>query len=152
MAGMIKEFKDFAIKGNVIDMAVGIIIGAAFGTVVKSLVDNVIMPPIGLLLGGVDFSELAIVLKDAVFNEAGEEVAAAVTIGYGTFINSVISFLIVAWAVFLLVKSVNLAKKKEAASPTPAPTTKACPECAMDIPVAAKRCGYCGTEQPANAA
>lgn len=150
MAGMIKEFKDFAVKGNVIDMAVGIIIGAAFGTVVKSLVDNVIMPPIGLLLGGVDFSELAIVLKDAVFNEAGEEVTAAVTIGYGTFINSVISFLIVAWAVFLLVKSINMAKKKEEAAPAPAPTTKACPECAMDIPVAAKRCGYCGTEQPAS--
>jgi large conductance mechanosensitive channel len=149
---MIKEFKDFAVKGNVIDMAVGIIIGAAFGTVVKSLVDNVIMPPIGLLLGGVDFSELAIVLKDAVFSETGEEVTAAVTIGYGTFINSVISFLIVAWAVFLLVKSINVAKKKEEAAPAPAPTTKACPECAMDIPVAAKRCGYCGTEQPANAA
>ncbi|MCP3981078.1 MAG: large conductance mechanosensitive channel protein MscL [bacterium] len=115
---MIKEFKDFAVKGNVVDMAVGIIIGGAFGTIVKSLVSDVIMPPIGLALGGVDFSNMFMVLGEGSFEslEAAKEAGAA-TINYGVFINNVISFIIVAFAVFMLVKAVNSAKKKEEAKP-----------------------------------
>lgn len=121
--GMVSEFKEFAAKGNVVDMAVGIIIGGAFGTIVKSLVSDILMPPIGLLLGGVDFSELFIVLSGegdyASLAEATE--AGAVTINYGLFINNVVSFLIVAFAVFLLVKVVNqLKRKEEEAAPPPA--------------------------------
>lgn len=120
--GMLSEFKEFAVKGNVVDMAVGIIIGGAFGTIVKSLVSDIIMPPIGLLLGGVDFSELFIVLSGegdyASLAEATE--AGAATINYGLFINNVVSFLIVAFAVFLLVKVVNqLKRKEEEAAPPP---------------------------------
>ncbi len=114
--GMIKEFQEFAVKGNVVDMAVGIIIGGAFGTIVKSLVDDVIMPPIGLLLGGIDFSNIVITLKEATAD------AEAVTMNIGMFINNVISFLIVAWAVFLLVKGMNSLKKKAEAEPEAAPT------------------------------
>jgi large conductance mechanosensitive channel len=113
--GIVREFRDFAVKGNVVDMAVGIIIGGAFGTIVKSLVDDVIMPPIGLLLGGVDFSNIVLTLKEATAD------AAAVTINIGAFINNVISFLIVAWAVFLLVKGMNSLKKKQEAAPAAAP-------------------------------
>ena len=113
--GIIKEFQEFAVKGNVLDMAVGIIIGGAFGTIVKSMVDDVIMPPIGLLLGGVDFSDLKLTLK------AAEGDVAAVSINSGTFINNVISFVVVAWAVFMLVKAMNSFKKKQEAAPPPAP-------------------------------
>lgn len=121
--GMLTEFREFAVKGNVVDMAVGIIIGGAFGTIVKSLVSDIIMPPIGLLLGGVDFSDLFIVLSGdgdyASLTEASE--AGAATLNYGLFINNVVSFLIVAFAVFLLVKVVNqLKRKEEAAAPPPA--------------------------------
>ena len=112
---MLKEFKDFAIKGNVVDMAVGIIIGAAFGKIVSSLVKDIIMPPIGLAIGGVDFSDLAIVLKEAV----GE--TAAVTINYGTFLQTCIDFLIVAFAIFVAVKVMNSMKKQEEESPSEAP-------------------------------
>lgn len=116
---MLKEFKKFAMKGNVLDMAVGIIIGAAFGTVVKSLVSDVIMPPIGLAMGGVDFSNLAITLQEAT------EKTEAVTIGYGSFLNNVISFVIVAFAVFMLVKGVNkLDKKEEEAPKAPEPSAE----------------------------
>lgn len=120
--GMVKEFKEFAVKGNVVDMAVGIIIGGAFGTIVKSLVSDVIMPPIGLALGGVDFSNLFFTLGDGSFDslEAAKEAGAA-TINYGIFFNNVISFLIVAFAVFLLVKSINSLKKKEEAKPAAPP-------------------------------
>lgn len=115
--GIIKEFQEFAVKGNVVDMAVGIIIGGAFGTIVKSLVDDVIMPPIGLALGGIDFSNIVITLKEATAD------AEAVTINIGSFINNVIAFLVVAWAVFLLVKGMNSLKKKaeEAEAEAPAP-------------------------------
>ncbi len=113
--GMIKEFQDFAVKGNVVDMAVGIIIGGAFGTIVKSLVSDIIMPPIGVLMGGLDFSSLALTLKAATAD------AEAVTLNYGLFINNVISFLIVAWAVFMLVKGMNALKKKEEAAPSEPP-------------------------------
>jgi large conductance mechanosensitive channel len=121
--GVIKEFKEFALKGNVVDMAVGIIIGAAFGKIVSSLVGDVLMPPIGLLLGGVDFSDKAVVLKDAVVTAEGVEEVPAVALKYGVFINEVINFLIVAFAVFLLIKMINTARKrfeKEQAPPPPA--------------------------------
>jgi len=116
--GMIKEFKDFAVKGNVMDMAVGIIIGGAFGTIVKSLVSDVLMPPIGLALGGVDFTNLFMNLGDGSFEtlEAAKEAGAA-TVNYGVFINNIISFLIVAFAVFMMVKGINSAKKKEEEAP-----------------------------------
>ena len=117
--GIFKEFQDFALKGNVVDMAVGIVIGGAFGTIVKSLVDDIIMPPVGLAIGGIDFSELVLTLKPAT------EDAAAVTINYGNFINAVIAFLIVAWALFMVIKGMNKAresfeKKEEAAAAAPA--------------------------------
>jgi len=123
---MLKEFRDFAMKGNVLDMAVGIIIGGAFGTIIQSLVKDVLMPPIGLLLGGVDFSELFLTLKAGTpagpyATLAAAQEAGAVSINVGLFINAVISFLIVAWAVFMLVKAFNTAKKKEAAAPAAPP-------------------------------
>jgi large conductance mechanosensitive channel len=120
--GMIKEFKEFAVKGNVVDMAVGIIIGGAFGTIVKSLVADVIMPPIGLLMGGVDFSNLFVILGEGSYESLDlAKEAGAATINYGIFFNNVISFLIVAFAVFVLVKSINTLKKKEEAKPAPPP-------------------------------
>lgn len=150
--GMMKEFKEFAVKGNVVDMAVGIIIGAAFGTIVKSLVADVIMPPIGLLLGNVDFSNLFLVLKDgaegaAVFATlADAQAAGAVTLNYGMFINTVISFLIVAFAIFILVKNINRLKRKEEPAPVVAPTTKECPKCFSTINIKATRCPHCTTD------
>ena len=124
--GMLKEFKEFAVKGNVVDMAVGIIIGGAFGTIVKSLVSDVIMPPIGLLLGGVDFSNLFVVLGGESYEslDAAQQAGAA-TINYGLFINNVISFLIVAFAVFMLVKGINSLKRKEEAKPAAPPAPSA---------------------------
>ncbi len=113
--GMIKEFQDFAVKGNVVDMAVGIIIGGAFGTIVKSLVSDIIMPPVGILMGGIDFSEIVITLQQATADTE------AVTMNIGVFINNVISFVIVAWAVFMLVKAMNSLKKKEEAAPAAPP-------------------------------
>lgn len=114
---MLKEFRDFAMRGNVVDLAVGVIIGAAFGTIVSSLVDDVVMPPIGLLLNGIDFSQLAIPLKPAVLNADGSVATPEVAIYYGRFINAVIKFVIVAWVIFLIVKAMNSLKKKEAEAP-----------------------------------
>jgi large conductance mechanosensitive channel len=147
---MFKEFREFAVKGNVVDMAVGIIIGAAFGSIVKSLVSDVIMPPIGLLLGNVDFTNLFVVLKDAAGTGpygslADAQAAGAVTINYGVFINTIISFLIVAFAVFLLVKNINRLKREQEAPPA-APTTKECPHCLSTIPLKATRCAHCTSE------
>jgi len=144
---VIKEFKEFAMRGNVVDMAVGIIIGGAFGTIVKSLVSDVIMPPIGLALGGVDFSELYLVLKQGATPApyaalADAQAAGAVTINYGMFLNTVISFLIVAFAVFMMIKGLNTMKRQEAA-PAAAPTTRNCPHCVMAIPIKATRCPHC---------
>lgn len=120
--GMMKEFKDFAVKGNVVDMAVGIIIGGAFGTIVKSLVSDVLMPPIGLLMGGVDFANLFMVLGDGTYESLDlAKEAGAATINYGVFINNVISFLIVAFSVFMLIKGINSMKRKEEAKPPPPP-------------------------------
>jgi large conductance mechanosensitive channel len=135
--GMLKEFREFAIKGNVVDMAIGIIIGAAFGKIVTSLVSDVVMPPIGLLLGNVDFSSLVLTMKDPV------GAAPPVTIKYGVFLNTVIDFLIVAFVMFMVIKQMNRLK----APPTPAePTTKDCPYCLMSIPIKATRCGHCTAE------
>jgi large conductance mechanosensitive channel len=145
---MWKEFKQFAVKGNVLDMAVGIIIGAAFGTIVKSFVSDIIMPPIGLALGNVDFSNLFVVLKSGLgvmppyaSLEAAQK-AGAVTINYGIFINVLISFLIIAFAVFMIVKSFNNLKKKEEVPPAE-PTTKECPYCLSSIPIKATKCAHC---------
>lgn len=146
---MFKEFKEFALRGNVVDMAVGIIIGAAFGTVIKSLVADILMPPIGLLLGNVDFANLYILLKPG--NPAGPylalaeaQKAGAVTLNYGAFINNIISFIIVAFAVFFLIRSLNRLKKEE---PAPAaPATKECPYCLSAVPVKATRCAHCTSE------
>jgi large conductance mechanosensitive channel len=113
--GMVKEFKEFAMRGNVVDMAIGIVLGAAFGKIVSTFVSSVLMPPIGLLLGGVDFSQLMIVLKEAT------EEAEAVAISYGTFLNTVIDFVIIAFAIFLVVKGMNKMKKKEEEKPAPPP-------------------------------
>jgi large conductance mechanosensitive channel len=135
--GMIKEFRDFAVKGNVVDMAVGIIIGAAFGKIVSSLVSDVIMPPIGLLLGNVDFSSLTLVLKEAT------ETTPAITVKYGLFINTIIDFVIVAFAIFLVIKQMNRLKQP---APTPAPTTKDCPLCLMSVPLKATKCGHCTSD------
>jgi large conductance mechanosensitive channel len=145
---MFKEFKEFAMKGNVIDMAVGIIIGAAFGTIIKSLVDDVLMPPIGLLLGNVDFANLFLVIKEGKVASpyaslAAAKAAGAVTVNVGIFINTIISFLIVAFSVFLVIKNVNRFKKEP---PPPDPTTKDCPLCFMAIPVKATRCPHCTSE------
>lgn len=122
---LLKEFKAFAMRGNVLDMAVGIIIGGAFGKIVSSLVSDVLMPPLGMLLGKVDFKDLTLTLKDAVLDEAGNVATAAVELRYGVFIDNIITFLIVAFAVFMLVKAINSLHKKEAAVPaTPPPPSK----------------------------
>jgi large conductance mechanosensitive channel len=118
--GMINEFKEFAMRGNVIDLAVGVVIGAAFGKIVTSLVDNVIMPPIGLLLGGVDFSDIAWTLRGATVNAAGEEVP-AVVVGVGEFLNTIVQFVIIAFAIFLLVKVINRVHRKPEAAPAAPP-------------------------------
>jgi large conductance mechanosensitive channel len=145
---MLKEFKDFAVRGNVVDMAVGIINGAAFGTIVRSLVSDIIMPPIGLLLGNVDFSELFIVLKHGATSGpyptvADAQAAGAVTLNYGVFINTIISFIIVAFAVFMIIKQVNRLKRE---TPPPPANTKECPYCFSTIPNKATRCGYCTSD------
>lgn len=147
---MLKEFKEFALRGNVVDMAVGIIIGAAFGTIVSSLVNDVIMPPIGLVLGGLDFANLFILLKSGsptgpYASLAEAQAAGAVTINYGVFINAVVSFLIVAFVIFLLIRSINRMKREEEA-PLAEPTTKECPYCLSTIPIKATRCPHCTTE------
>jgi len=142
---MFKEFKEFAMRGSVIDLAVGVIIGAAFGKIVSSLVEDVIMPPIGRLLGHVDFSNLFFNLSEKSYETlAAAKAAGAPTLNYGLFLNTVINFLIVAFCVFLVVQQVNRWTKKPAAPA--APTTKDCPQCAMSIPIAAKRCGHCTTQ------
>lgn len=144
---MLKEFKEFAMRGNVVDMAVGIIIGAAFGTIVNSLVQDVIMPPIGLLLGKIDFTNFFVVLKEGkaagpYASVAAAKAAGAVTMNYGVFINTIISFLIVVFAVFLLVRTINKMRRQEEALP-PAPNTKECAYCFSKIPIQATRCPNC---------
>lgn len=146
---MWKDFRAFLMRGNVIDLAVGFVVGAAFGTIVKSLVDDVIMPPIGLVLGKVDFSNLYVLLHEGTkaaapyASLADAKAAGAVTLNYGAFVNTLISFVIVAAAVFLLVRLVSKLHKPP---PPAAATTKACPYCATDIPLAAKRCPNCTSQ------
>jgi len=139
---VLKDFKEFAMRGNVMDLAVGVIIGAAFGKIVSSFVEDVIMPPIGKLLGHVNFSDLYINLSGEAYKSLADAKAhSAATLNYGLFLNTVINFLIVAFAVFVVVHQVNRWTKKPAA-----PTTKDCPQCAMTIPLGAKRCGHCTSQ------
>jgi large conductance mechanosensitive channel len=145
---MVKQFKEFAMRGNVVDMAVGIVIGAAFGAIIASFVADVLMPPIGLLLGRVDFANLFVVLKQGTMAGPYESLAAAkqagaVTLNVGVFINTIISFLIIAFAVFMVIRSINRLKAKEAAA---APTTKDCPFCYVAIPLQANRCPHCTSQ------
>jgi large conductance mechanosensitive channel len=147
---VIKEFKEFALRGSVLDMAVGIIIGAAFGAIVSSLVSDVLMPPFGLLLGRVDFSNLYAVLAAGKVTGpyaslAAAQQAGAVTLNYGLFINRIISFVIVAFALFLMIRSMNRMKRKADVVPAE-PTTKECPFCFTQIPIKAVRCPHCTTE------
>jgi len=140
---MWKEFKEFALKGNAVDLAIGVIIGAAFGAIVASLVSDIMMPPIGKALGGVDFSNLFVVLGDGAYASLAEaQKAGAATINYGLFLNKLINFLIVAFVLFMVVKAMNR-MKREAPAPAPAPTEKECPQCATSIPIKAKRCPHC---------
>jgi large conductance mechanosensitive channel len=147
---MFKEFKEFAMRGNVVDMAVGIVIGAAFGTIINSFVADIIMPPIGLILGNVDFSGMFIVLKEGKVAGPYETIAAAkaagaVTLNYGLFINTIISFLIIAFSVFIVIRNLNRLKRQEEAPPA-VPTTKECPYCIAAIPIKAVRCPQCTSE------
>lgn len=140
---MLKEFKEFAMRGSVLDMAIGIIIGAAFGKIVGSFVEDILMPPIGMLLGKVDFSNLFVSLTGQSYDSlAAAKEAGAATINYGLFFNHVFNFLIVAFAIFLLIKQVNRLKREEAAPPAE-PTTKDCPYCLSAIPIKATRCAHC---------
>jgi large conductance mechanosensitive channel len=152
---VLKEFREFAVKGNVVDMAVGIIIGASFGTIAKSLVDDIIMPPIGLLLGGVSFENIFAVIREGTtpgpyvtLEEA--QAAGAVTMNLGLFINTVLTFLIVAFAVFLLVRAINRLRREEQAAPE-SPTDRPCPFCATAIPIKAVRCPHCTSQLEAAA-
>jgi large conductance mechanosensitive channel len=138
---MLKEFKEFAMRGNVLDMAVGIIIGAAFGKIITSFVEDVMMPPLGRLIGHVDFSNMFISLNGQHYDSIEAAKKAGAALSYGMFLNTIINFLIIAFAVFLLVRMVNRWTTKPAA-PAP-PTMKDCPQCAMSIPIQAKRCGHC---------
>jgi large conductance mechanosensitive channel len=148
---MLKDFKEFVMRGNVVDMAVGIVIGAAFGTIVKSFVDDVLMPPIGLLLGNVDFSNLFLTLKEGTkaagpyASLAAAKAAGAVTLNYGFFINTIISFIIIAFAVFMLIKGIHHMKWEQEAAPAEA-TTKECPFCFATIPIKATRCPHCTSQ------
>ena len=148
---MLKEFREFAIKGNMVDMAVGIIVGAAFGGVVKSLVDDLLMPPLGLATGGMDFKEQFVLLKAGATPGPYESLAkakeaGAVTLNYGLFLNTVVGFLIVAFAVFLLVRAINRLRRASEEPAPEAPKIRTCPMCAMDIPTAARRCPHCTSE------
>ncbi|HWQ70228.1 MAG TPA: large-conductance mechanosensitive channel protein MscL [Patescibacteria group bacterium] len=140
---MLKEYKEFAMRGNVVDMAIGIVIGAAFGKIISSFVSDILMPPIGLLVGKVDFSSLFVDLSgDAHSTLAVAKAAGAATINYGVFLNTVFDFLIVAFAIFLLIRQINRITRKPETAPV-APTTKACPHCLSNIHLEATRCAYC---------
>ena len=139
-----EEFKQFAMKGNVVDMAIGIVIGAAFGSVVRSMVDDIITPPFGKILGGVDFSNLFVSLSSGSYGSlAAAKQAGAATLNYGLFINSVISFIIIAFALFMIVKMMNKLKKEP---PAPEPNTKTCPQCQSIISIKALRCPFCTSQ------
>ena len=143
---MLKEFREFALKGNAVDLAIAVIIGAAFGAIVTSLVNDIMMPPVGKALGGVDFTNLFVVLGEGTYPslKAAKEAGAA-TINYGVFINVIINFLIVAVVLFMVVKAVNRLKREQPA-PARAPTEKECPQCATSLPIRAKRCPHCTSD------
>lgn len=149
---MFKEFKEFALKGNVLDMAIGIVIGGVFTPIVSSLVGDLIMPLIGLLTGGVSFSDKFILLSSGADGAgsyatlAAAQEAGAATLNYGNFIDVIITFLLVAWAVFMVVKVINKLKREEAAAPAADPTTKSCPKCLSEIAIKATRCAHCTSE------
>jgi large conductance mechanosensitive channel len=147
---MLEEFKKFAMKGNMVDMAVGIVIGAAFGAIVKSLVSDILMPPLGILMGNVNFSDLFVVLKEGTTpgpfaTLAAAKDAGAVTLNYGLLVNTIVNFLIVAFAIFFLVRGINRLKAQEEAPPAE-PTTKECPLCLSTVPIKATRCGHCTSD------
>jgi large conductance mechanosensitive channel len=144
---MLKEFKEFVMRGNVLDLAVAVIIGGAFGKIITSFVNDVLMPPIGLLLGGVDFTNLFLALDGKTYDSLEAATAAgAATINYGVFINTVVDFLIVAFVIFLIIKGANATKKEEAPAPPAEPTTKDCPYCFTTIAIKATRCPNCTSE------
>ena len=149
--GMLKEFKEFAMRGNVVDLAVGVVLGAAFGKIVTSMVSDVLMPPIGKAMGGVNFADLFIILDPGktlpngapIASLAQAKTAGAAVIAYGQFINSILDFVIVALCIFAVVKAMNTLKRRLENAPATAPATKECPECLSSIPVKAKRCAHC---------
>jgi large conductance mechanosensitive channel len=146
---MLKEFKEFALKGNMMDMAIGIIIGGAFGTIIKSLVDDILMPPLGMLTGGIDFANKFVVLKQGATAAgpyetlAAAKEAGATVMSYGSFIGNLISFLILAFAVFMMVKGMNRLRNQ---APPPPPATKECPHCLGNVPLKATRCQFCTSD------
>jgi large conductance mechanosensitive channel len=145
--GMIKEFKEFAMRGNVVDMAVGIIIGGAFGKIVTSMVSDILMPPIGKLMGDVNFADKYINLSGGTYKSLAEAKAAgAAVIAYGSFINVIIDFIIVAFCIFMMIKAMNAMKKKPAPTPAAGPVSKDCPFCLSTIPIKATRCAHCCAE------
>ncbi|HET59099.1 MAG TPA: large-conductance mechanosensitive channel protein MscL [Chloroflexi bacterium] len=151
MKKFFEEFKAFAVKGNVVDLAIAVVMGGAFGTIVNSLVTDIIMPPIGLLLGGVDFSNLFLIIKAGdpaapYASLADAQAAGAVSLNYGVFLSNIITFLIVAFAMFLIIKGMNKLNKKGEETPAPAPTTKKCPFCFTEIPIEATRCPNCTSQ------
>lgn len=144
---MLKEFRTFLMRGNVLDLAVAVVIGGAFGAIVKSFVSDILMPPIGLLLGNVDFTNLFINLSGGTYTTlAAAQEAGAATLNYGVFLNTIINFVIIAFAIFLMLKSIERAKKAEAPAPPAAPTTKECPHCISQIPLKATRCPNCTSQ------
>jgi large conductance mechanosensitive channel len=143
---MLKEFREFTMRGNVIDLAVGVVIGAAFGKIVSSLVNDIIMPPIGLLMGGINFQDLFVSLNGIKYKSlADAQAAGAPTINYGIFINTILEFIIIAFVIFLLIRSINRLQRKPEPKPT-APTSKDCPFCFTQIPIPATRCPNCTSE------
>lgn len=141
---MLKEFKEFAMKGPVVDLAVGVIIGAAFGKIISSLVDDIIMPPIGRMLGNVDFANLFVNLSDKEYpSVAAAKAAGAATVNYGIFLNTILNFLIIAFVLFLIIRQINAMKKP---APAAAPSTKDCPHCLSAIPLKATKCAHCTSE------
>ncbi len=149
MSGIAKEFKEFIMRGNVLDLAIGVIIGAAFGKIVTSFTNDIVMPPIGLLLGKVDFSNLYINLSGTAYPTlAAAKEAGAPTINYGSFLNTIIDFIIVALVIFLVVKAVNRMRRPEPDEAPPVPTTQECPYCLSVIPIKASRCAFCTSELP----
>ena len=145
---MLKEFREFALRGNVIDMAIGIIVGSAFGSIITSLVTDIIMPPIGLILGGVDFSDLFVVIKEGATPRPYPSLVAAqdvgaVTMNIGLFMNTLISFLIIAFSIFLLIRGINKLQKSEPEAIPTEPSIKKCPYCVSEIPIEASRCPHC---------